>query len=228
MEQHLQTIIKRSAESLAIDALRTYVLSGGAAPGEKLTEMALSERLGVSRATVRTALQRLSVEGLISQIPYTGWEVARLTAHDAWELWTLRSSLEGLAARLATERGGTQVKAEVREAMDRLEHACASPDRRAASEADFGLHKTIVKLAQHGRLIEQYRLIEQQTSLYIQSSNKLIPEPREIMEQHLPIVEAILAGRAAQAARLSEKHNEQEGTKLVAYLKSRSSTDGEP
>lgn len=221
MSSSLQPVVKHSAESLAVDALRAYVLSGAAAPGQRLTETDLAQRLRVSRSTVRTALHQLTTDGLIHQIPYTGWEIAPLTGHDAWELYTLRSSLEALAARLAAERGGPEVKAGLREALAKLGRACGGSDSRAISDADFGLHKTIIRFAQHGRLLEQYQLIERQTRLYIQSSNALISEPKEIIAQHIPIVAAILAGRSAQAAKLSERHNVQEGEKLVAYLNSK-------
>jgi len=213
----LQPVVKRSAESLAVEALRSHVLSGAVPPGQRLTEINLAERLGISRATLRTALHRLTLEGLVHQIPYTGWEVASLTGHDAWELYTLRSSLEGLAARLAAERE-PEVKKSVHEAFAALKRTCKTRDYAAISDADFGLHKTIIGVARHGRLLKQYELIEQQIRLYIHSSNTLIAESNEIVAQHEPIVEAILAGRSARAAKLSEQHNVDEGEKLVAFL----------
>jgi len=224
----LQPVIKRSAEALAIEALRAHLLSGGATPGERLTETALATRLRVSRATVRAALHQLTTERLVHQIPYTGWEVARLTAHDAWELYTLRSSLEALAARLAAERGGAEVKAGIQESFATLEQACRANNAVAISEGDFGLHKTIIRLARHARLFEQYRLIEQQTRLYIHSSNALIADPQKILEEHAPIVTAILAGRPGQAAQLSEQHNITDGEALVAYLRAKSVADSSP
>ena len=223
MPQNLQPVIKRSAESLTADALRTHVLSGSVTPGVRITETALAERLRVSRATVRTALHQLTTEGLIRQIPYTGWEIASLTSHDAWELYTLRSSLEALAARLAAEHGGAEGKAVLKEALAALERACGNSDRSGISKADFGLHRTIIGLARHRRLLEQYQLIEHQTQLCIQSSNALISRAKEILAQHRPIVAAIVAGRGMEAARLVEKHNVEEGEKLVAHLKSKES-----
>jgi len=129
----------------------------------------------------------------------------------------LRSSLEGLAARLAAERE-PDVKKSVHEAFAALKRTCKTRDYAAISDADFGLHKTIIGVARHGRLLKQYELIEQQIRLYIHSSNTLIAESNEIVAQHEPIVEAILAGRSARAAKLSEQHNVDEGEKLVAFL----------
>jgi DNA-binding GntR family transcriptional regulator len=61
----LKPIQKRSAEAQATDALREQILRGGARPGSRLTEIGLSQQLGLSRSTIRTALQRLANEGLV-------------------------------------------------------------------------------------------------------------------------------------------------------------------
>ncbi len=76
--------------------LRHDIVFGALSPGDRLTEMKLAADFELSRATIRTALQQLATEGLIVQMPYTGWAVVSLTAHSAWELYTLRSPLEGL------------------------------------------------------------------------------------------------------------------------------------
>lgn len=226
MNKSLQPIVKRTAESMAVEALKSHLLSGALKPGQRITEAALAARLRVSRATVRTALHQLTIEGLVRQIPYTGWEVVPLTAQDAWELYTLRSSLEGLAARLAARRRGDEAADAITDALTRLQRSCRASDPAEIADADFNLHKTIIRVAQHRRLLEQYQLIEQQTRLYIQSSDALISEPEEILAQHTPIAEAILAGRGSVAAKLSEQHNVEEGEKLVAHLKSRESASG--
>lgn len=215
----LKPVVKASAEAQAVAALRGHVLSGAAGPGQRLTETDLAARLAVSRGTVRTALHQLCIEGLIHQIPYTGWQVAAISSRDAWELYELRSSLEALAARLAAERKASQSRTSLQGALRRLEHACGGSDRQEIAEADFDLHRTIIKLAEHRRLLTHYELIAQQTRLYIHSSNSLIEEPNLILAQHVPIVDAILAGDALRAASLSETHNVQEGEKLVRHLR---------
>ncbi|HUF91581.1 MAG TPA: GntR family transcriptional regulator, partial [Candidatus Limnocylindria bacterium] len=66
----------------AADALRERIVSGAFLPGERLTEEALADLLSISRGTVRSALQKLTFEGLVKQMPYRGWKVPRLTAQD--------------------------------------------------------------------------------------------------------------------------------------------------
>ena len=95
-------IVRRSLEAQAADVLRDRIVSGRIPNGARLTETALATDLGLSRGPVRAALQQLSNEQLVVQRPYAGWEVRRLRRKDIWEISTLRSALEGLAARLAT------------------------------------------------------------------------------------------------------------------------------
>jgi DNA-binding GntR family transcriptional regulator len=220
----MQPVLKRSAEAMAADALRDYIVSGSIAPGARLTEIYLSEKLAVSRATVRMALLHLSSEGLVVLVPYTGWSVMELTAHDAWELYTLRSSLEALAARIATKNLTEEGRQLVQEAFDALVAACRVNNRLAVADNDFALHKVIIGLANHKRLADQYRLVEQQVRLYIASSDALIGDTKAIIKQHEPIVEAILAGDPQLAAEASENHNTTEGEILVDHLRASEAT----
>lgn len=213
----VRDVVKMPVEMQAADALRESIITGSIPPGARITEIQLSEQLKLSRATIRTALHQLAAEGLIVLVPYTGWTVTSLSAHDAWELYTLRSSVERLAAELAAVVENR--KPILSAAYDALVAACTSKDPDAIADADFGLHKAIIDLTGHKRLARQYALIEQQIRMYIHSSDALIPEPEQILDQHRPIVEAILQGRAEEAGRLSELHNIEEGEKLTVFLK---------
>src|SRR5690242_8779901 len=197
----MDAVLKRSAEAQATDLLRRQILKGAMSPGARLTEIKLAQKLGVSRATVRTALHQLTGEGLVVQTPYTGWAVMTLSAHDAWELYTLRASLEGLASRLAARSLNAAGRAELDRAFNRLSSASLRGSWAKTTTADFALHKTIVQLAGHQRLAEQYRLVEQQVRVSIGSINALMSDLSTIIDQHQPIVEAILSGREDDAAR---------------------------
>lgn len=217
----MKAVVKQSAESQAIEILREQLLTGTLEPGARLTEMDLSASLQIARATVRMALHHLAQEGLIVQIPYTGWTVIDLTSSDAWELYTLRAVLEALAARLAAERRTEMGRKKLGDAMKRLESACAADDFADAVDADFALHETIVDLSGHRRLGEQYRVVGQQVRMYIASSDALVSNVQAIVGQHQPIIDAILNGDANASMRLSEQHVISEGEKLVAHLKQR-------
>jgi DNA-binding GntR family transcriptional regulator len=219
---------KRRLDRQAADVLRDQILSGRFAPGLRLVEAALAEQLGVSRGTVRAALSELAHEGLVSQVAYTKWMVPELSAEDAWELYSLRGSLEGLAARLATQRRTPATMATLTAAYERLASAVAGERRSAVAAADLALHQTIVGITGHRRLIAQYKLIEQQVRHYIATSNAQIYDLHQIIDEHEPIVKAIVAGDADRAERLAHDHNAPEVERFAAALAQRNEESGAP
>lgn len=97
---------KGSSQTLkAVLGVRDLVFSGAVAPGERLSEINVSERLGLSRTPVRAALARLEQEGILEAIPSGGYSVRLFSAADVADAIEVRGVLEGTAARLAAERG---------------------------------------------------------------------------------------------------------------------------
>lgn len=88
--------------------LRELILSGELAAGTRITEQALVERLGMSRTPIRAALIRLGQEGLLLALPHGGYAVRTFSEREVADAIELRGTLEGLAARLAAERGVAQ------------------------------------------------------------------------------------------------------------------------
>lgn len=224
----VEKIKKVPVEIQAADALRDAITGGVIAPGQRITESQLAEQFGLSRSSVRAALNQLAKEGLTSLIPYTGWTIATLSSQDVWELYTLRSSVERLAAQLVAESITDEKKARLQAALQLLKEACARSNPVEIAEADFSLHKTIIDLTGHGRLHAQYELIERQIRMYIRSSDALIEDSAAILSQHEPIVHAIMDGNVEEAGLLSERHNLSEGKKLTSYMASLQGNSSEP
>lgn len=223
---NIKKVQRRSTEAQAADTLREAIISGDIPLGARLTEIAVSEQVGVSRGTIRSAFHQLVQEGLIVQVPYTGWTVMQLSARDAWELYTLRSSLESLASRLVARRihegkDKANLTAALSAAFQRLKDACRSGRKPLIAREDMNLHRTIVELSDHGRLIDQYARIETQVRIYIQSSDALVQHPKDIVAQHNPIVDTLLKGDEEAAVKAAAAHNEREGAILVEYLDTR-------
>src|SRR5262245_5016510 len=101
-----------------LDSLREAIIAGRLAPGRRLTERELIEMLGVSRTVVREALRQLESEGLIANIPNKGPVVRELTPDEARDLYAIRSSLEGLAARLFVENADDAKVKELARALE--------------------------------------------------------------------------------------------------------------
>ena len=139
-----------SVVDLAADDIRALVLSGRVKPGERLAELPLAARLGVSRPTVREALRRLESRGLLAS-DGRGLLVARLGADELRSALLTRSSLEGLHAGLAAARvrAGEVAPAQLRYLRE-LARAAARPDagqRRRAVNDDRAFHRAIDDLA---------------------------------------------------------------------------------
>jgi DNA-binding GntR family transcriptional regulator len=215
----LLTIDKSSLDVRAAAAIRQQIVAGVLVPGTRLTEMKLAADLALSRGTIRAALHQLVGEGLVEQVPYTGWAVARLGPRDLWELYTLRGSLEGLAARLVAEAIDEENAARLAQVFDDLVGACQAGNPLLVAECDFALHLTIVALAGHRRLSRQFALVEGQIRMFIASSNALLPAQRDVIAQHAPLVEAIGRGDAAAAEREMRQHIDSEGRVLIAWAK---------
>lgn len=220
----LNKVKRRSAEIEAADVLRAAIVSGQIALGTRLTEINVASQLGVSRTTVRTVFHQLVQEGLVVQIPYVGWSVMTLSADDAWELYTLRASLEALAARLVARSVGAPetreaVRKELSARFEELASACRSGSRDAVAVADMRLHRAIVDLSGHRLLATQYDQIQHQIQIYIRSSDALVSEPEQIIAQHEPMIDRIIAGDEEGAVEAAVTHNESEGAILVKVLR---------
>lgn len=85
--------------------IRDLILTGALKSGERVTELALVKKLGVSRTPIRTALQQLAAEGLLSTSQSSGYRVRTFTDRDIYDAIEARGTIEGLAARMAAERG---------------------------------------------------------------------------------------------------------------------------
>src|SRR5947208_1421868 len=99
----------------AIDVLRRGILNGEYAPGERLGEMDLADKLGLSRTPVREALRRLAAEGLVDVTTNKGAKVVDYPKGDLDHIFQIRAHVEGLAARAAAESASPAD-------IDRLDH----------------------------------------------------------------------------------------------------------
>lgn len=102
---------KRDSQTLkALMGVREMVLGGVMSPGERLSEVGISQALGVSRTPLRAALSRLEREGLLEPIPSGGYAVRSFTTSDVFDSIELRGVMEGTALRMAAERGVTPAR----------------------------------------------------------------------------------------------------------------------
>lgn len=197
-----ETINRQSLEAQAADLLRRQILRGELRAGERLLETPIADRFGLSRGTIRAALRRLIEEGLICHVPYTGYQVIDFSDRDLWELYTLRGALESLGTRLAALRIDADGIGQLRALFAQLLAAAQAEDHERADRLDRELHKLIIQLSGHERLLEHYVRVENQFRVYIALSNREV-DARGICESHRELVESICAGESERAEQLA-------------------------
>jgi GntR family transcriptional regulator, vanillate catabolism transcriptional regulator len=196
--------------------LRQLLFGGEIGPGERLVELALVERLGVSRTPLRLALTTLEHEGLVTSLPGGGFAVREFTRADIDDAIELRGVLEGTAARFAAERLETDAElAAIRSLTARLDetvHDAAPEAVLAYVELNEAFHAQLVLLAKSEMLARELARV---TALPFASPAALLEShvrlsQREILlvaqHQHHAVVEAIAAGHGARAEEVAREH----------------------
>jgi len=211
------------ASSAAVKAqlrLREKILAGQLAGGTRITEVAIAELLGVSRTPVRSALMRLEQEGLLDALPNGGYSVRTFSERDVADAIELRGTLEGLAARMAAERGASPVV--LREARACLERIDELLRESALDDAAFtryvafnGRFHALLSELSGSELIA--RQLERVTSLPFASASGFVvvqansPAARDMLliaqDQHVQVLEAIEAREGSRAEALMREHS---------------------
>jgi GntR family transcriptional regulator of vanillate catabolism len=202
----------------ALLGLRDLILTGDIEPGERLSEVALAERLAVSRTPLRAALQRLEQEGLVSLIPSGGYAVRSFSRQEVIDSIELRGVLEGTAARLAAERGVAPARMKaIREVVTQLDEVLQAEahamnfERYEALNGKF--HRLLWDLPGSEVL---RREVERMTSLPFASPNAFVNTESNApafyrtlvvaQAQHKAIVAAIELREGARAEALAREH----------------------
>jgi len=219
----MRHLLPRSLEVEAARSIRSSILNGELRSGDHLKEVELAEELSISRGTIRAALQELRREGLVEYRPNRGIFVSSFGSTDAWEIYTLRDSLEGLAARMAASQLTEVGRVELSNIRTRLIRAVEQGDRSRTAKLDFELHQLIVRLAQHSRLEQIYEALNTQIIAFMRLTEDLHPDLEDFLAIHLPLIDAILAENAARAGQLAETGNIPDGEALRSMFEAHES-----
>jgi DNA-binding GntR family transcriptional regulator len=200
------------------DYIREMILDGRLAPGTHLVEADLAKVLKVSQGTVRSALRVLSPDGLLEYRQNRGVFVASFSAEDAWEVYTLRNALEATAAGIAAERITREGEARLTAILKKMNPGERKLTSAALGKLDIELHEAIVYLAGHSRLSAAYKVLADQTHLFMNLTGEFPHEQQEVFAQHARLVKAICDGQVDVAAELARGHNTIDGERLAKSL----------
>lgn len=190
---------------VVFNTLRQAILTGELKPGERLMELHLADRLGVSRTPVREAIRRLELEGLVTMIPRKGAEVARITEKSMSDVLEVRRTLDALCAELACDRITPESLAALKKACDHFEQCVGTHDAKKIAEADVSLHDIIVEATGNQRLIQMVHNLSEQMYRYRFEYIKDSSQHDTLVKEHRIIYQSIVdkdKDTAAAAARL--------------------------
>ena len=197
---------KYSPRGRVFNKLREDILSGKYQEHEELKEVAIGEELGVSRTPVREAFRQLELEGLIQIVPNKGAYVTGITAKDVKDIYMIRSYLEGMCARLVTEKITDEQLDELEENVYLASYHASKGHMEQMAELDNRFHHILYE-ACDSKMLQK---LLQDFHEYVMRIRKktLSTKERGIAsnEEHKQIMEAIKQRNADEAERLANLH----------------------
>ena len=187
---------KYSLRGRVFHKLREDILNGKYKEHEELKEAAIGEELGVSRTPVREAFRQLELEGLIQIVPNKGAYVTGITSKDVKDIYMIRSSLEGMCARLATEHITKEQLEEIEENIYLASFHASKGHMEQMAELDNRFHHILYEACDSKMLQNLLQDFHQYVMERGMASN----------EEHRRIMEAIKAGNADEAEQLATLH----------------------
>lgn len=176
---------------VVFNTLRQAILRGELKPGERLMEIQLANKLGVSRTPIREAIRKLELEGLVLMIPRRGAEVAEITEKSLRDVLEVRAALEELAVDLACDRISSEDIESLKNAAKEFETALQGGEVTEYAEADVKFHDIIYLATDNQRLIQLlYNLREQMYRYRVEYLKRKEMHPILIAE-HENIIECI-------------------------------------
>lgn len=151
---------------VVFNTLRQAILKGDMEPGERLMEITLANKLGVSRTPIREAIRKLELEGLVHMIPRKGAIVASISEKDMKDVLEVRITLEELAVKLAVKNMNDEDIEALIKAGRNFENAVISRDIVEICEADVAFHDIIYNRTGNNRLIQMISNLREQMYRY--------------------------------------------------------------
>lgn len=191
---------------VVFNTLRQAILKGELKPGERLMEIQLADRLGVSRTPIREAIRKLELEGLVVMIPRKGAEVAKITEKDLKDVLEVRCALEELAVELACAKITASQVEELKNCMNEFNELIGKKDVTALAEKDEQFHDIIFAATNNDRLVQLLNNLREQMYRYRVEYLKDSNAHGMLIEEHQAIVQNLESGNVAEAKKIINDH----------------------
>ena len=191
---------------VVFNTLRQAILRGELKPGERLMEIQLANKLGVSRTPIREAIRKLELEGLVLMIPRKGAEVAEITEKNMRDVLEVRKALEELAVQLACEKITDEEIEEMKKAAEEFKMILKSRDITEIAEADVRFHDIIYMATDNQKLIHLLNKLREQMYRYRVEYLKNPDVHEQLIQEHEEIVYHIKRREKVEATAVTCQH----------------------
>ena len=191
---------------VVFNTLRQAILKGELEPGERLMEIQLAERLGVSRTPIREAIRKLELEGLVLMIPRKGAEVAKISARSLRDVLEVCRALEELAIELACQRMSEEDVGNLQKAQEDFKKAIAEGDAMKIAETDEHYHDVIYEGTQNAKLIQMLNNLREQMYRYRLEYIKDEDKRKILVLEHEKILKTVRERKVAEAKEAVREH----------------------
>ena len=204
---------------VVFNTLRQAILKGELKPGERLMEIALAERLGVSRTPIREAMRKLELEGLVVMIPRRGAQVANITDKDLNAVLEVRIALENMAIEKACKRMTEEELDKLWQAAREFERTMAEGNLVRLAEADVAFHEIIYQASDNCRLIQVLNNLREQIYRYRVEYLKEEETRNVLVKEHEELYNAVKARDVERAQEISFEHIENQRKAIIQTIK---------
>lgn len=219
MDVKVSAVGRETIRARAETILRDAIVSGRFVAGERLVERELCEALQISRGSLREALRGLVGEGLVDIVSHRGPTVARISATQGREIYSVRGMLEGLAARTLAEKQDPQAIERMVHALDRL-RSIQTGDESPATLIDIKdeFYRALFDGAGNATLAEMMDKLQARISVLRRTSFSRPGRLSESIEEISQIIDSIRSGEPDRAERASRFHVERACAAALPFL----------
>ncbi len=204
---------------VVFNTLRQAILTGELKPGERLMEIHLANKLGVSRTPIREAIRKLELEGLVTMIPRRGAEVAQITEKSMNDVLEVRRAMDVLCVELACERISEEELSGLKAACDNFEQMVKTQDVKKIARADVELHDIILRATGNSRLIQLVNNLSEQMYRYRYEYIKDFSQHERLVEEHRIIYESLVNKDRETASEAAKIHIDNQKKAIIHRIR---------
>ena len=201
------------------NTLREAILKGELKPGERLMELQLASKLGVSRTPIREAIRMLELEGLAVTIPRKGAEVAKMTVKDMEDVLEVREALDELAARIACNKITEEQLQTLSKVKDAFEESTKTTDIKQIAMYDEKFHDVIYESTGNVRLVNLLNNLREQIYRYRVEYLKNVEVYPRLIKEHETILKALQDRNQELVVEAMRDHVENQATAVTQIIR---------